>query len=167
MKKKLQYIRPKQYHIIINDITSNIDKMVRDKRFTDKSFFNDEIKQTLEVLNFELLRSDKRMDKMMVYTIGIQLISMLIVQTSLFGRICIEKPQRVDGEDVPLITLPKGEVPMFMKSTISGGKIVDKQDLHSLQKMKEWYNKKFKNKSLTEIMSDGKEKRKRNPLPNL
>ena len=78
--------KPKQYHIIINDITSNIDKMVKDKRFTDKSFFNDEIKQTLEVLNFELLRSDKGMDKMMVYTIGIQLISMLIVQTS-----CLEE----------------------------------------------------------------------------
>ena len=167
MKKKLQYIKPKQYHIIINDITSNIDKMVKDKRFIDKSFFQDEIKQTLEVLNFELLRSSKGMDKMMVYTIGIQLISMLIVQTSLFGRICIEKPQKVDGDEVDLITLPQGEVPLFMKSTIKRGKIIDNQELHSLQKMKEWYNKKFKNKSLTELMSDGKEKRKRNPLPNL
>ena len=153
--------------MIINDITDNIDKMVKDDRFIDKSFFNDEIKQTLEVLNYELLRSDKGMDKMMVYTIGIQLISMLIVQTSLFGRICIEKPQKVDGDEVDLITLPRNEVPMFMKSTISKGKIVDKQDIHSLQNMKEWYIKNFKNKSLTEIMNDGKEKRKRNPLPNL
>jgi len=92
---------------------------------------------------------------------------MLIVQTSLFGRICIENPQKVDGETLPLVTLPKGEVPMFMKSTIKNGRIIDNQELHSLQNMKKWYEKNFKNKSLTEIMDDGKEKRKRNPLPNL
>ena len=139
--------------------------MVKDKRDIDRNCFNDEIQRTLEVLNYELLRSDDENDKLIVYTIGIQLISMLIVQTSLFGRICIENETYVDGEKERLITLPRSEFPLFFKQGINKGQNVDNWDIHSLSKMKEWYKKNFKNKSLKEIMDDGNKKRKRKPLP--
>jgi hypothetical protein len=164
-KKKPKYKQPKQYHLVITDITNYIDKMVKDKRDIDRNCFNDEIQRTLEVLNYELLRSDDENDKLMVYTIGIQLISMLIVQTSLFGRICIENETYVDGEKERLITLPRNEFPLFFKQGINKGQNVDNWDIHSLSKMKEWYKKNFKNKSLKEIMDDGNKKRKRKPLP--
>ena len=153
MDKKIKYIKPKKYHVVIRDITNYIDKMVNDPRDTDSFFFHDEIKDTLNVLKHELLRSDKDLDMKMVYGISIQLISFLIVQTSLFGRICIENETYVDGKIENLITLPRNHVPMFFKQGLEKGKSYDYTELHTLKTMKEWYDKIMVNKSIREIMN--------------
>lgn len=153
MNRKLKYIKPKPYHEIIRDISSIIDKMVKDPRSTDRTFFEDEIKQTLEVLNYELLRSDDEINNEMVYVIGLRLISNLILQSTLFGRICISNKQKVNGEIEDLITLPRSSVPFFMKQTLQKGKNKDYYDNHSLKQMKKHYDKELLSKSVEEIMN--------------
>jgi hypothetical protein len=153
MNRKLKYIKPKPYHEIIRDISSIIDKMVKDPRSTDRTFFEDEIKQTLEVLNYELLRSDDEINNEMVYVIGLRLISNLILQSTLFGRICISNKQKVNGEIEDLITLPRSSVPFFMKQTLQKGKNKDYYDNHSLKQMKKHYDKELLSKSVEEIIN--------------
>ena len=149
----MKYIKPKKYHVVIRDITNYIKKMVSDPRDTDSFFFRDEIKDTLDVLSYELLRSDSEFDKEIVYGISVSLISMLIIQTSLFGRICVSNEINVNGKKEELITLPRGSVPMFMKQGMRDGKPFDYSDLHTLKTMKDWYDKILVNKSIEELMN--------------
>ena len=153
MKQNLKYIKPKKYHVVIKDITNYIDKMVQDPRDVDRSFFTDKIKETLGVMNFEVLRSDKKMDMDIVYMMGIQLIGMLIVQSSLFGRICVSNKMKIDNEIEDLVTLPRGWVPMFFKQGIKRGKQVDHFNLHTLKTMKKWYDRELVNRSVEELMN--------------
>jgi len=153
IKNKMKFIKPKKYHIVIRDITNYIQKMVKDPRDVDRSFLTDKIKETLEVMNFELLRSDKPNDMKMVYMMGIQLISMLIVQSSLFGRICISNEFKLDDGIEELVTLPKGWVPMFFKHGSKDGKTYDYYHLHTLKTMKKWYDKELVNKSVEDLMN--------------
>jgi hypothetical protein len=153
MNKNVKFIKPKKYHIVIRDITKYIEKMVKDPRDVDRSFLTDKIKETLEVMNFELLRSDKETDKKIVYMMGIQLISMLIVQSSLFGRICINNEFNLEDGVEELVTLPKGWVPMFFKHGTKNGKKYDYYHLHTLKTMKKWYDKELVNKSIEDLMN--------------
>ena len=144
-KDKLKYIKPKKYHIVVDDIQKFMDKHIKDPRSNDKFFLTNEVKDFMERMddNYELLRNSSRISREMVYMMGVQFVVMMICQLTLFGRIIVstknqEFGSKVYGEDLP--TLPKNFVPLFMKM-YDKGKVVDFSDTHTLSLMKKWYQK--------------------------
>lgn len=79
----------------------------------------------------------------MVYMLGVQFVTMLICQLTLFNRIIVSHKDKqfgsqTYGEDLP--TLPRNFVPLFMKM-YDNGEVVDHTDHHTLSIMKKWYDK--------------------------
>ena len=142
-KEKLNYIKPKKYHIVIDDIQKFMDKHIKDPRSNDKFFFRTEVKDFMERMgeNTELLRNSSKISRDMVYMMGVQFVVMMICQLTLFQRIIVSHKNHnygseTYGEDLP--TLPKNFVPLFMKM-YDKGKVVDFSDTHTLSLMKKWY----------------------------
>jgi|TARA_R110000796_G_scaffold164806_1_gene281659 hypothetical protein len=145
-KSKINYVKPKLYHTIIKQIEKTIDKIVKDERSLDRTFFKDFIKNSEPILSDKhLQKSNDSMSKGMVEGSGIYLISNLILQMTLFHRII-----RNDSEGVPMY--PKDNVPFYMRQTDSKGKDKDFWDLHSLYVMKKYYDK--EDKTINELMED-------------
>ena len=82
MKKtdKREYVKPRLYHKVIKDIEQTIDKIIKDDRSIDRSFWTDHIKFSDVVLMDPMTTQDpdKNM-KELVESSSIYLISMLIL----------------------------------------------------------------------------------------
>jgi len=144
-KNKLNIIKPKKYHIVINDIQKFMDKHINDPRSNDQFFFRTELKDFLDQMNnsYDLLRNSNKVSRTMVYMLGVQFVTMLICQLTLFNRIIVSHKDKqfgsqTYGEDLP--TLPRNFVPLFMKM-YDNGEVVDHTDHHTLSIMKKWYDK--------------------------
>ena len=142
-KDKLKIIRPKKIHYVLDDIQKQLDLHINDERSNDKFFFRNEIKDfyDIKMKNYDMLRSDEKVSQMIVYHSDIQFISTLLIQVLLFGRIIVShKNQRFGityNEELP--TLPKNHIPLFMKPYDEKGKVVDNEDLHTLNVMKQYF----------------------------
>ena len=142
-KDKLKYIKPKKIHFVLDDIQKHLDKHINDKRSNDKFFFGDKMKEFYDIKqsNYDMLRSDEKVSQMIVYQDDVRFITTLLIQVLLFGRIIVNhKNQRFGityNEELP--TLPKNHIPLFMKPYDENGKVVDNEDLHTLNIMKQYY----------------------------
>lgn len=144
-KDKLKYIKPKKYHIVVDDIQKFMDKHIKDPRSNDKFFFRNEVQDFMERMdeNYDLLRNSNKVSRDMVYMMSVQFVVMLICQITLFGRIIVSHKNKnygseTYGEDLP--TLPTNFVPLFMKM-YDKGKVVDFSETHTLSLMKKWYDR--------------------------
>ena len=148
MKKtnKREYVKPRLYHKVIKDIERVIQKLISDPRSFDRTFFKDHIKFSDTILTdpYYTTSSDEDM-KVVVESSSIYLISMLILQHTLFHRVVREGPMET-------MLYPKNHIPYFMRQTDSKGKEKDFYDLHSLELLRHFYDK--ENKTLNEWMRD-------------
>ena len=148
MKKtdKREYVKPRLYHKVIKDIEQTIDKIIKDDRSIDRSFWTDHIKFSDVVLMDPMTTQDpdKNM-KELVESSSIYLISMLILQVALFHRVVREGPME-------FMLYPKKHLPYFMRQMDSKGKEKDFYDLNSLKLLKHFYDK--EDKTLNEWMKD-------------
>ena len=142
-KDKLKIIKPKKIHFVLDDIQKQLDRHINDKRSNDKFFFGDKMKEFYDIKqsNYDMLRSDEKVSQMVVYQDDVRFITTLLIQVLLFGRIIVNhKNQRFGityNEELP--TLPKNHIPLFMKPYDENGKVVDNEDLHTLNIMKQYY----------------------------
>lgn len=145
MSKKVEFVNPIPYHKVIEELVNIIsDKFVNDKRsndrFIEKPVLQDFIK-TFEQ-NKDSWKSSNELEQMIIRSQGLYLIAELICQTSVFGRVIMEKEEWVDNELIKLPTYPKNRLPLKYKQFDDNGNPVDYSEIHSLQLMKEWYKKK-------------------------
>lgn len=145
MSNKVEFVNPIPYHKVIEELVNIIsDKFVNDKRsndrFIEKPVLQDFIK-TFEQ-NKDSWKSSDELEQMIIRSQGLYLIAELICQTSVFGRVIMEKEEWVDNELIKLPTYPKNILPLKYKQFDDKGNPVDYSEIHSLQLMKEWYKKK-------------------------
>jgi len=145
MSNKVEFVNPIPYHKVIEELSEIIfEKFVNDDRsndsFIEKPALQDFVKTFEE--NKDSWKSSNELEQMIVRSQCVYLIAELICQTSIFGRIIMEKEEWVDNHLVKLPTYPKNKLPMKYKQTTDDGKQVDYSDIHSLQLMREWYKKK-------------------------
>jgi len=142
-KDKLKIIRPKKIHYVLDDIQKQLDLHINDKRSNDKFFFGDKMKEFYDIKqsNYDMLRSDEKISKMIVYNDDVRFITTLLIQVLLFGRIIVNHKNQKFGitYDEELPTLPKNHIPLFMKMYDEKGEVVDNDDLHTLNIMKKYY----------------------------
>jgi len=155
MKKKTnnrRYIQPKKWDVLINNINKVVQMFVNDPRDTDSFFMRGELQETLRILSdLDLMKSNDPIHKEMVYVMGINLISTLMVQMSLFHRPIVMINTEIDETEIEVPMFPTNEVPFFTKQVNSKGKFTDYSDLHSLSIMKDYYLK-IDKRSPQEIM---------------
>ena len=131
----IKYINPKEPFKSMVDIDRNFRREVDDDKNIDSVYFTpmiqNHIKWTDE--NYELLRSPKKLDKLKIYYLSIQLLIGLTIQVLLFGRILTDTEREVNYEKQRIITLPKNYVPLYMKVFDEDGKKTNFWELHSLK----------------------------------
>jgi len=132
---KIKYINPKEPFKLMVDIDRNLRREIDDDKNIDSVYFTpiiqNHIKWTDE--NYELLRSPKKLDKLKIYYLSIQLLIGLTIQLLLFGRILTDTEREVNYEKQRIITLPKNSVPLYMKILDKDGKKTNFWELHSLK----------------------------------
>lgn len=145
-KKKLTYVKPRLYHKVIKDISKSIDKIINDPRSLDRTFWTDFVKFNDVILKDRHLQTDDdEMSVSMIESSSIYMISMLILQVTLFHRVLREGPDEV-------IMYPKNHIPYYMRQFDDKGNEKDFWDLNSLELSKYYYNK--VDKTLNELMED-------------
>ena len=152
--KKINYINPKEPFKVFGDIERNLGREIDDDKNIDSVYFTpmiqDYIKWTND--NYELLRSPKKLDKLKIYYLSIQLLIGLLIQIVLFGRILTDTEREVNYEKQKIITLPKNSVPLYMKVFDEDGKETNFWELHSLKVIREYISK--LQKQYTELIND-------------
>ena len=150
----MKFIHPKKYHEVIKDINKFTEKHINDPRSNDRFFERDnaiELYTELFHHNIDTWKSKSKLDQMMVYMSGVQLVATLIIQLCLFHRTIFHIKKNVDGEILELPVFPRDHVPLSHKPFDKEGKMKDYSKIHSLSLMEHWYNK--LNKSINELFN--------------
>jgi len=140
----MKFIHPKKYHEVIKDINKFTEKHINDPRSNDRFFERSNDIQTYTEffeMNIDMWKSKKKMDQLMVYMTGVQLVANLIVQLCLFHRTIFHVKKYVDKKELLLPVFPNDHVPLSHKPHDKEGKMVDYSKIHSLNLMKRWYGK--------------------------
>jgi len=145
MSNKVEFVNPIPYHKVIEELSDIIfEKFVNDDRSNDSFLEKPSLQEFIKTFeeNKDSWKSSSELEQMIIRSQGLYLIAELICQTSVFGRIIMEKEEWVNNELIKLPTYPKNKLPMKYKQTTDDGKPVDYSEIHSLQLMKSWYKKK-------------------------
>lgn len=129
---KVVYVQTKNYLRVVKDMNSLMDKMVN---LEDRHFWKDKIKEYEEegVSKEKIFsRSTDIRDKKQIYNEDVKLITNLMAQLTLFGRIL-----RTNKEGV-VDNYPKLHFPMWMRMTSPKGREMDYYNLKQLKSMSEY-----------------------------
>ena len=148
----MKFIHPKKYHEVIKDITKFTEKHINDPRSNDRFFERDDAIQSYTELfnmNIDTWKSKNKLDQMMIYMGGVQLVATLIIQLCLFHRTIFHIKKNIDGEILDIPVFPNDHVPLSHKPFDKEGKMKDYSKIHSMGLMKYWYRK--LNKSMEDL----------------
>lgn len=131
-KPKVVYVQTKNYLRVVKDMNSLMEKMVN---LEDRHFWTDKLKAyEKEGVSKEryFQRSTDTKDIKKIYNQDIELITNLMAQLTLFGRIL-----RTNEEGV-VENYPKLHFPMWMRQTSPKGREMDYYNLKQLKSMNQY-----------------------------
>ena len=105
MSKDVEYIKPKKFFEVFNEIGETLYEKILEKM--DRELFYDRQKFIDKNTMWDEYKSTEEFDKEYIYDGNIETISILISQMVIFGRIVKE---RLDNE----FNLPIGTVPLYL-----------------------------------------------------
>ena len=144
MSKKVEYIKPKRFFEVFQEISDNLyDKIFEMK---DRELFYDRSKWVDKHFFWNQYKSSDDFDKDYIYDMNIETISILISQMVIFNRIIKE---RFDNE----FNLPNGQVPLYLRQIDEKGVEEDLYDISTGKIIKQWSKKKEGKKKLEELNS--------------
>ena len=129
MSKKVEYIKPKRFFDVFEEVSENLyDKIFEMK---DRDLFYDRGKWIDKHFMWNQYKSTDDFDKDYIYDMNIETISTLISQVVIFGRIIKE---RFDKD----FNLPSGQVPLYLRQIDEKGTEEDLYNISSGKIMKNW-----------------------------
>ncbi len=142
MSKKVEYIKPKRFFEVFEEISENLyDKIFEMK---DRDLFYDRSKWIDKHFMWNQYKSTDDFDKDYIYDMNIETISVLISQVVIFGRIIKE---RFDDD----FNLPNGQVPLYLRQIDEEGTEEDLYNISTGKIIKNWSKKKKSKKKLEEL----------------
>jgi hypothetical protein len=142
MSDKTEYIKPKKFFEVFNEISDNLYEKIFEMK--DRDLFYDRQKFIDKNTMWDDYKSTEEFDKEYIYDGNIETISILISQMVIFGRIVKE---RLDNE----FNLPIGTVPLYLRQIDEKGTEEDLLNISSGKIIKKWSKKKKGKKKLREI----------------
>ena len=142
MSDKTEYIKPKKFFEVFNEISDNLYEKIFEMK--DRDLFYDRQKFIDKNTMWDDYKSTEEFDKEYIYDGDIETISILISQMVIFGRIVKE---RLDNE----FNLPIGTVPLYLRQIDEKGTDEDLINISSGKIIKKWSKKKKGKKKLREI----------------
>ena len=132
---KIKYINPKDPFKMMVDIDRNFRREIDDDKNIDSVYFLPILQKYVKWSddNYELIRSPKKLDRLKIYYLSIQLLIGLTIQVLLFGRVLTDSEREVNYKKERIITLPKNYVPIYMKQLDKDGKETNFWEVHSLK----------------------------------
>jgi len=143
MSKKVEYIKPKRFYEVFDEISENLYEQIFDMK--DRDLFYDRGKWIDKHFMWTTYKSSDDFDKEYIWDMNVQTISILISQMVIFGRIIKE---RFDND----FNLPNGQVPLYMRQIDEKGTEEDLYDISTGKVIKNWSKKKKGKKKLEEIV---------------
>jgi hypothetical protein len=144
MSKDVEYIKPKKFFEVFNEISETLYEKIFEMK--DRDLFYDRQKFIDKNTMWYEYKSTEDFDKELIYDGDIETISILISQMVIFGRIVKE---RLDNE----FNLPLGSVPLYLRQIDEKGTDKDLINISSGKIIKNWSKKKKGKKKLREIIS--------------
>ena len=142
MSDKTEYIKPKKFFEVFNEISDTLYEKIFEMK--DRDLFYDRQKFIDKNTMWYDYKSTEEFDKELIYDGNIETISILISQMVIFGRIVKE---RLDNE----FNLPIGTVPLYLRQIDEKGTEEDLLNISSGKIIKKWSKKKKGKKKLREI----------------
>ena len=142
MSDKTEYIKPKKFFEVFNEISDNLYEKIFEMK--DRDLFYDRQKFIDKNTMWDDYKSTEEFDKEYIYDGDIETISILISQMVIFGRIVKE---RLDNE----FNLPIGTVPLYLRQIDEKGTEEDLLNISSGKIIKKWSKKKKGKKKLREV----------------
>ena len=142
MSDKTEYIKPKKFFEVFNEISDNLYEKIFEMK--DRDLFYDRQKFIDKNTMWYNYKSTEEFDKELIYDGNIETISILISQMVIFGRIVKE---RLDNE----FNLPIGSVPLYLRQIDEKGTEEDLINISSGKIIKKWSKKKKGKKKLREV----------------
>ena len=142
MSDKTEYIKPKKFFEVFNEISDNLYEKIFEMK--DRDLFYDRQKFIDKNTMWYDYKSTEEFDKELIYDGNIETISILISQMVIFGRIVKE---RLDNE----FNLPIGSVPLYLRQIDEKGTEEDLINISSGKIIKKWSKKKKGKKKLREV----------------
>jgi len=143
MSDKTEYIKPKKFFEVFNEISETLYEKIFEKM--DRELFYDRQKFIDKNTMWDEYKSTEDFDKEYIYDGNIETISILISQMVIFGRIVKE---RLDNE----FNLPIGSVPLYLRQIDEKGTEEDLINISSGKIIKKWSKKKKGKKKLEETL---------------
>ena len=143
MSDKTEYIKPKKFFEVFNEISDNLYEKIFEMK--DRDLFYDRQKFIDKNTMWDDYKSTEEFDKEYIYDGDIETISILISQMVIFGRIVKE---RLDNE----FNLPIGTVPLYLRQIDEKGTDEDLINISSGKIIKKWSKKKKGKKKLEETL---------------
>jgi len=143
MSKKIEYIKPKKFFEVFQQISDELYEVTLEKK--DRELLYDRNRWIRDNVDWYEYLSNDEFDKDVIYHQSIRTVAELIGQIVIFGRIIRE---RMVGE----YNLPKNEVPLFHRQIDGDGNEEDLYDLSVGKIIKKWSKKKKGKKKLEEIL---------------
>ena len=141
MSKKIEYIKPKKFFEVFQQISDELYEVTLEKK--DRELLYDRQMWMRDNVDWYEYLSNDEFDKDVIYHQSIRTVAELIGQIVIFGRIIRE---RMVGE----FNLPKGEVPLFHRQIDEKGDEEDLWDISSGKIIKKWSKKNKGKKRLKE-----------------
>ena len=142
MSKDVEYIKPKKFFEVFNEISETLYEKIFEMK--DRDLFYDRQKFIDKNTMWDEYKSIDDFNKELIYDGNIETISILISQMVIFGRIVKE---RLDNE----FNLPIGTVPLYLRQIDEKGTEEDLINISSGKIIKKWSKKKKGKKKLREI----------------
>jgi len=142
MSDKTEYIKPKKFFEVFNEISDTLYEKIFEMK--DRDLFYDRQKFIDKNTMWYNYKSTEEFDKELIYDGNIETISILISQMVIFGRIVKE---RLDNE----FNLPIGSVPLYLRQIDEKGTEEDLINISSGKIIKKWSKKKKGKKKLREV----------------
>ncbi len=143
MSDKTEYIKPKKFFEVFNEISETLYEKIFEKM--DRDLFYDRQKFIDKNTMWYDYKSTEEFDKEYIYDGDIETISILISQMVIFGRIVKE---RLDNE----FNLPIGSVPLYLRQIDEKGTEEDLINISSGKIIKKWSKKKKGKKKLDDLL---------------
>jgi len=143
MSKNVEYIKPKKFFEVFNEIGETLYEKIFEKM--DRDLFYDRQKFIDKNTVWDEYKSTEDFEKELIWDGNIETISILISQMVIFGRIVKE---RLDNE----FNLPIGSVPLYLRQIDEKGTEEDLLNISSGKIIKKWSKNKKGKKKLEETL---------------
>jgi hypothetical protein len=143
MSDKTEYIKPKKFFEVFNEISETLYEKIFEMK--DRDLFYDRQKFIDKNTVWDEYKSTEDFEKELIWDGNIETISILISQMVFFGRIVKE---RLDNE----FNLPIGSVPLYLRHFDEKGTEEDLINISSGKIIKKWSKKKKGRKKLEETL---------------